>query len=128
MTKAGLKFIGDAMEAAGIAYDFMEFTSSIERLETYWVGEYSEQEPVSEDGCTEQQFILTGTGKSSWLCLENEKEKIEELFPAMQGRTAILENGNGIAVFYGNAFHVPTGDGFLKRLQINLVVKEWKVN
>ena len=76
MTKAGLKFIGDAMEAAGIAYDFMEFTSSIERLETYWVGEYSEQEPVSEDGCMEQQFILTGTGKSSWLCLENEKEKI----------------------------------------------------
>ena len=44
-----------------------------------------------------------------------------------KGNDNIISNGSGIAVFYGNAFPVPTGDGFLKRLQINLTVKEWKV-
>ena len=75
----------------------------------------------------ETQLILTGTGRGSWKKLEQQKEKIEKLFPAIGGRTAILDNGSGVAVFYGNAFPVPTGDGFLKRLQINLTIKEWSV-
>lgn len=127
MTAAVLKFINDAMESAGIPYEFMEYTSAIDSIEAYWVGEYSEYPPAAEDGCQETQFILTGTGKGSWLMLEQQKAKIEKLFPAIGGRTAILDNGSGIAVFYGNAFPVPAGDGFLKRLQINLTVKEWKV-
>lgn len=76
----------------------------------------------------ETQFILTGTGKGSWSELEKQKEKIKKLFPANGGRRAILDDKSGVAVFYGNAFPVPTGDGFMKRLQINLTVKEWKVN
>ena len=127
MTTDGLNFISTAMESAGIPYEFMEYTSAIDSISAYWVGEYSEAEPVTEDGLQETQFILTGTGKGSWLGLEEQKEKIEQLFPAIAGRTAILDNKSGIAVFYGNAFPVPTGDGFLKRLQINLTVKEWKV-
>lgn len=127
MTTDGLNFISAAMESAGILYEFMEYTSAIDSISAYWVGEYSEAEPVTEDGLQETQFILTGTGKGSWLELEEQKEKIEQLFPAIAGRTAILDNKSGIAVFYGNAFPVPTGDGFLKRLQINLTVKEWKV-
>lgn len=128
MTTAALKFTSDAMDSAGIPYEFMEFTSSITSLQSYWVGSYSEATPNAEDGKQETQFILTGTGKGSWLNLEKEKEKIEQLFPMNGGRTAILPNGNGIAVFYGNAFPVPTGDAKLKRLQINLIIKEWKVN
>lgn len=128
MTTAVLKFIKEAMDSAGIAYEFMEFTSSITSLQSYWVGSYSEVTPDSEDGMQESQFILTGTGKGKWLDLEKEKAKIEQLFPMNGGRTAILDNGSGVAVFYGNAFPVPTGDGFLKRLQINLIIKEWKVN
>lgn len=127
MTTNGLNFISAAMESAGIPYEFMEYTSAIDSISVYWVGEYSEAEPVTEDGLQETQFILTGTGKGSWLELEEQKEKIEQLFPAIAGRTAILDNKSGIAVFYGNAFPVPTGDGFLKRLQINLIVKEWRV-
>lgn len=127
MTTDGLNFISAAMESAGIPYEFMEYTSAIDSISAYWVGEYSEAEAVTEDGLQETQFILTGTGKGSWLELEEQKEKIEQLFPAIAGRTAILDNKSGIAVFYGNAFPVPTGDGFLKRLQINLTVKEWKV-
>lgn len=127
MTTDGLNFISAAMESAGIPYEFMEYTSAIDSISAYWVGEYSEAEAVTEDGLQETQFILTGTGKGSWLELEEQKEKIEQLFPAIAGRMAILDNESGIAVFYGNAFPVPTGDGFLKRLQINLTVKEWKV-
>ena len=127
MTTDGLNFISAAMESAGIPYEFMEYTSAIDSISAYWVGEYSEAEAVTEDGLQETQFILTGTGKGSWLELEEQKEKIEQLFPAIAGRTAILDNKSGIAVFYGNAFPVPTDDGFLKRLQINLTVKEWKV-
>ena len=127
MTSDGMKFISDAMASAGIPYEFMEYTSPIDCLSSYWVGEYSEAESITEDGLQEAQFILTGTGKASWLELEEQKDKIEKLFPPTEGRTAILDSGSGIAVFYGNAFPVPTGDGFLKRLQVNLTVKEWKV-
>ena len=127
MTTAVLKFIKEAMDLAGIHYEFMEFTSSVTSLQSYWVGSYSEVAQLAEDGMQETQFILTGTGKTSWLELEEQKDKIEKLFPPTEGRTAILDNGSGIAVFYGNAFPVPTGDGFLKRLQVNLTVKEWKV-
>ena len=127
MTVAVLKFINDAMGSAGIPYEFMEYTSSIDAISAYWVGEYSESPLAAEDGCQKTQFILTGTGKGSWLMLEQQKAEIEKLFPTVGGRTAILDNGSGIAVFYENAFPVPTGDGFLKRLQINLTVKEWKV-
>lgn len=127
MTTAVMKFISEAMESEGIPYEFMEFTSPIADLQSYWVGEYSEIPPNAEDGMQETQLIITGTGRGSWLNLEKEKVKIEKIFPAIGGRTAILDNGSGVAVFYGNAFPVPTGDGFLKRLQVNLVVKEWKV-
>ena len=127
MTTAVLKFITDEMASAGIPYEFMEYTSAVNSVSSYWVGEYSEVEPITEDGLQEPQFILNGFGRGSWLKLEQQKKKIEKLFPAIGGRTAILDNGSGVAVFYGNAFPVPTGDGFLKRLQINLVVKEWKV-
>ena len=127
MTTAVMKFISEAMESEGIPYEFMEFTSPIADLQSYWVGEYSEIPPNAGDGMQETQLILTGTGRGSWLNLEKEKVKIEKIFPTIGGRTAILDNGSGVAVFYGNAFPVPTGDGFLKRLQINLTVKEWKV-
>ena len=127
MTTAVLKFIKEAMDLAGIHYEFMEFTSSVTSLQSYWVGSYSEVAPLAEDGMQETQFILTGTGKETWLNLEKEKAKIESLFPMSGGRTAILDNKSGVAVFYGNAFPVPTGDASLKRLQINLVVKEWRI-
>ena len=127
MTTGALKFIGDAIDSAGIPYEFMEYTSPVNSVQTYWVGEYTEETAMFEDGMQGTQFILTGTTKGSWLNLEQQKEQIRKLFPEIGGRTAILDNGSGIAVFYGNAFPVPTGEEFLKRLQINLIVKEWKV-
>lgn len=66
--------------------------------------------------------MLTGTG-TTWIGLENAKEAIERNF----SKTAILPNGNGIAVSYGGALIIPTGDAELKRIQINLTIKEWRV-
>lgn len=128
MTAAVLRFISDAMASVNISYEFMEYISAVDAISAYWVGEYTEEPPLNEDGMQETQFILTGTGKGSWSELEKQKEKIKKLFPANGGRRAILDDKSGVAVFYGNAFPVPTGDGFMKRLQINLTVKEWKVN
>jgi hypothetical protein len=70
---------------------------------------------------------LTGTTRGSWLELETVKETIRRIFPDT-GRTAILENNFGIAVFYSNSKPVPTGDAELKRIQIELKVKEWRVD
>lgn len=122
-----LKFISDAMEAAGIPYEFGEFSSPIASLDYYFIGEYQEIEPMNEDGQEESQFILTGTGRCKFLDLEKAKKKIKKMFPTIGGKTAVFEDGSATAVFYGNAMPVPTGDGALKRIQINLTVKEWKV-
>lgn len=127
MQKETLKFISDVLTDAGIPYDFMEFNSDISSLNQYWVGEYQENEPITEDGLQGCTFILTGTAKDSYVLLESTKQTIEELFPSIEGQTAILDNGTGVAIFYASALHIPTGDETLKRIQINLNVKEWKV-
>ncbi len=124
MTANGLNFIGKRLNTAGIPYCFGEWTREV--TYPYFVGEYTESEPLNEDGESESTFILTGTSRGSWLSLEEEKEKIRNIFPE-DGITAILENKTGIAVFYSSAMPVPTGTDELKRIQINLKVKEWRV-
>jgi len=126
MQNETLKLISDVLADAGIPYDFMEYKKKVASLEHYWVGEYQEIESINEDGQMETQFILTGTGRS-FLILEVVKQQIMKLFPKVSGRRATLDNGSTVAIFYGNAFNVPTGDAMLKRMQINLVIKEWKV-
>lgn len=122
MTVESLKFIDEQLSQAGIGYEFGQWSSD-EIPDPYWVGEYTESEPLTEDGLHESTMILTGTG-TTWLGLENDKAKIEKTF----GKTAILPGGNGLAVFYSGCFVIPTGDAVMKRIQINLSVKEWRVN
>ncbi len=128
MQKETLKLISDTLTSAGIPYEYDTFNSSIEALNRYWVGEYSETEPLTESGLEESTFILTGYAKEDMLVLENDKHTIRNLFPAISGTRAIFDNGSGVAIFYANSFPVPTGDDFIKKLQINLTVKEWKVD
>lgn len=124
MSILALKFISEKLERLKIPYAFEEWTTN-EVPDPYFVGEYSEVESTEreENGYQETTFILTGTGRK-WLGLEQAKEIIENNIT----ETAILPNGNGIAVFYSNSFPVPTGDTELKRIQINLTIKEWRVN
>lgn len=122
MTITGLNFIGKRLKASGIPYCFEEWTKPVQY--PYFVGEYTESEPLNEDGESESTFILTGTSRGSWLSLEEEKEKIRRIFPDT-GASAVLDR-IGIAVFYASSMPVPTGTDELKRIQINLKVKEWR--
>lgn len=117
-----LKFIADALHGIGINYEFGQWSSEI--VYPYFVGEYTESEPLTEDGLHEAEFMLTGFQRGAWLDLEMEKEKIERLF---SNNVHMLPSGSGLAIYYAGAFVVPQEAG-LKSMQINLRIKEWKVN
>lgn len=123
MTIETLKFINDELTKLGINYEFGMYTSSPVKY-PYFVGEYNEVGEVNEDGMDETTFILTGTTRGSSLELEREKEKIRKYFKEI---TAILDNSNGVAIYYVNSFGVPVDTDEIKRIQINLTIKEWKV-
>lgn len=124
MTAKGLKFIADKLKEIGVPYCFEEWTREISY--PYFIGEYTESEPLNEDGQSESSFILTGTTNESWFSLEQEKDKIRKAFPDV-GITEILPGNIAIAVMYAGAMPVPTGTENLKRIQINLKIKEWRV-
>lgn len=130
MSKEVLNIIDNAMKSLGLEYGFGEYAgnSNGEIIYPYWVGEYTETEPYTEDGLQEMTFMLTGFSRGSWLDLENDKEKIESYFNRVSGRVGITGSGSAVAVFYAGALSVPTGDAELKSEQINLSIKEWKVN
>lgn len=130
MSKEVLNIIDNAMKSLGLEYGFGEYAgnSNGEIIYPYWVGEYTETEPYTEDGLQEMTFMLTGFSRGSWLDLENDKEKIESYFNRVSGRVGITGSGSAVAVFYAGALSIPTGDAEFKSEQINLSIKEWKVN
>lgn len=123
MTKTLLKFISDKLIGAGINYEFGEWNSEI--VYPYFVGEYADLEVYTEDGLQESDFTLNGFTRGSFIELETVKEKIEKLF---SNCIELLSNGSGIMISYSGSLTVPTGDAELKRIQISLSIKEWKVN
>lgn len=127
MSKNLLKVVSDGMTEMGIEYEFGEYTKK-RIVYPYFVGEYTETEPTTEDGLQETTFMLTGFSRDTWLTLENAKEQIENYFNKVYGKTVMVDDGSAVAVFYGNALIVPTGDEELKKIQINLHCKEWRVS
>ena len=124
MTSEPLKLISDGMAALGLNYAFERWED--EPKYPYFTGEYLEEESTSEDGMQQCDFILTGITRGSWLELETAKEKIENYFNRISGKTVIADNGTTVAIFYNNSLVIPTGDAELKRIEIHLGVKEWK--
>ena len=122
MSEAVLAYINKTLTDAGINYEFGEWNSDI--VYPYFVGEYSESPPSEEDGSIEATFMLNGFTIGKWLDLENAKNKIEKLFTF---NTSILDNGSGVDISYAGGLIIPTGDATLKRIQINLSIKEWRV-
>lgn len=120
-----LNFIESELNKLNIPYEFMTWTAPVSY--PYFVGEFSEFEPTSEDGQEDKTLLLTGTTRNSWLELIEVQEKLKKHFPSVEGKTAKLDSGSAIAVFYSSALPVPTGEEELKRLQINLSIKLWKV-
>ena len=121
-----LDAVDKGMKEAGLNYEFGEWKSDL--VYPYWVGEYQELDPLNEDGMHETSFILTGFTRNSRLELEREKEKIQKKFPQCGGYKAIADDGSAVAIFYAGCLaNVPTGDAELKKIEINLTIKEWKV-
>lgn len=125
MTVEALQYINDCMESLSIPYEFMQWTKDLSF--PYFIGEYTEVEPLDESGKEQGTLMLTGTTNKNYLSLESIKEKLKEYFP-YDGRTAILDNGSGIAVSFSTAFPVPTGEQEMFRIQINLNIQEWRCN
>ena len=130
MTKAVLEFINNKLTSQSINYEFGKWNSDI--VYPYFVGEYFETNFDSECGLHEYDFELQGFSRrgvdsavGAWEALENAREVIESLFTDC---TEILKNGSGIDISYSGSLPIPTGDSELERMQINLKIKEWKVN
>lgn len=123
MSTAKADYINSIMKSLDIPYQYMTWKGEIPNR--YYTGEYTEVESVSmeENGYQETSFMINGFTRESWELLEKDKEALKDALP----KRKILEDGSGIAVFYGNAFPIRQDDASLKRIQINLTVKEWKV-
>jgi hypothetical protein len=118
-----LGIIADELHHLGVPYEYMRWTSDVKY--PYFVGEYSETITNTEDGYKEGTLIITGTTKDSWLGLEQIRARIEHHFPSVCGLRKSTDEGV-VVIYYGNSFPVDTGGADLKRIQINLQVKEWK--
>lgn len=121
-----LNIVGNAMSEMGIEYDIGEYSKS-PIVYPYFVGEFTAPEPVTEDGLHDGSFILTGFHRGSWFELIEAQEKIEKHFSWMSSTPIISNDGSAVVVMYAGSRIVPTGDAELKRVQINLQVKEWRV-
>jgi hypothetical protein len=119
MTVLGI--IANEINSMGIPYEFMEWTDAV--TYPYWVGEYSEVSTFNEDGYKETNIMLTGTTKGTWMELEQARQKIEQRF--LHGANYSTNDGAAV-IFYANSFPVPTAEADLKRIQVNLNVKEWR--
>lgn len=122
---SALKVINEQMEAIEIPYEFNEWTSeTIPKL--YFVGEeYREDEIETEDGSSSASMILTGFHRGKYIALEEAKEKIKQRFHPVFGLRSPTDSGV-IAVFFNDAFSIPSGEANLTKIQINLKFKEWK--
>lgn len=122
------EYMAEEMDALGINYDFEEWKGEPEY--PYITGEYQEVESLDEDGEQETQFILNvfARGITAHGDLEEVKKRIKKHFPKIGGRLATIGEDSRVAIFYANTLgNIPTGDADLKKIQINLKIKEWSV-
>lgn len=131
MSVSALAVLNELLESIGINYQFDEWIGEI--VYPYFTGEYQESPSLNEDGMIEMSFILNGFSRKRkdnaepLLELEQAKEKIRSHF--RDGVVVTTDSGSAVAIFYENTLaNIPTGDAELKRIQINLKIKEWSVN
>lgn len=117
-----LRFIKEQMDMI-VPYEFGEWTSPV--VYPYTVGEITEEPIVTEDGLEESTLLLTMFHRGTRLAMEDIKATIKKRFDPRFGLRAATDSGS-IAVFFDGAFYIPTGEADLKKMQINLKIKEWK--
>ncbi len=118
-----LKFIKEQLTLLSVPYEFGEWSSAVKY--PYFTGEITEEPITTEDGLEQSTLLLNGFHRGKYIDLEEIKAKIKKHFHPIHGLRGQTESGS-IAVFYGGAFFVPTNEADLKRIQINLIIKEWK--
>lgn len=111
----------DNLFSTVINYELGEWTREL--VFPYWVGEYQETYYSHELHYHEYAFTLTGTTKGTIKQLEEDKEKILKLFSSY---STSIEKGHSIGVFYDTSFLLPSEDLQIRRMQINLTIKEWR--
>lgn len=121
--KTILSYIAKQLKSLNINYAYLRWNTDI--VDPYFIGECTELEPTEEDQYHEYDFILTGFTRKTWSDLDDIKTKIEKLFST---HTTILDNGSGVVVSYTGSFPIPIDEEELKKIQINLNIKEWRVN
>ncbi len=126
MTTKPLSIVSNAMKALGLEYGFGSYGKK-PIVYPYFVGEYTENAPLNEDGQQTATIMLTGFHRGKWLDLETAKAKIEDYFDKVSGKTVMADDGSAVAIFYENTLIVPKEDAELKSIQINLSVQEWSV-
>lgn len=124
MSMEALGLINSKLESLNINYEFGRFTKEV--VYPYFIGEYQENESTTEDGLQECVFILTGFSRGKWLELEQAKEKIKNSIAEWDA--TITGSGSAIVITYSDSMIQQTEDAELKKIQINLKIKEWKVN
>ena len=118
-----LKFINEQMDILAVPYEFGEWTSDVKY--PYSVGEITEEPVFTEDGLEESTMILTIFHRGRYIDMETIKDKIKKHFNPISGLCAKTDSGS-VAVFFDGSFYIPTGEADLKKMQINLKIKEWK--
>lgn len=118
-----LGIVATELAKIGVPYEFMRWTAPVPGR--YWIGEYIQTETDTEDGYAEYTLMLTGTTRDKWLTLEADREKISDHFPQVYGLRVPTDKGT-VVIFYANSFPVDTGEADLKRIQVNLQIKQWK--
>lgn len=116
-----LGILGEILRNNNIKAEFRQWTAKIPDI--YWVYTYIEADNSFETGCKSGTIILDGFTRNSLSLLENQKEKIIQLFEDF--RKTI---GNTV-VYLGSAEaqQIDTYDKELKRVQINIDFKEWRI-
>ena len=118
-----LNFISNQMDSIAVPYEFLMWTSDVKY--PYFVGEITEEPTTTEDGFEESTLLLTGFHRGAMIDLLEIKEKIKKHFNPICGLSGTTDSGS-IVVFFDGFFPVPTGEADLKKIQINLKIKEWK--
>lgn len=123
MSIEALSIINELLTENDIPYEFLEWSHPGEY--PYFVGSYTEAEPMYENGESDTNFIITGFSRGSALEMMQFADVIRDIFTT-EGVTYVTPDGTGVALYYAGAFPIPSDDEDLKRMQINLKVKEWR--
>jgi len=118
-----LTVINSEMEGLELNYEFERMTQSPPKY-PYWVGDYTESEPITEDGEESFTFFLNGFARGNVSSLEIERTKIKNYFK--HGISVFTESGVAVSISFGGSFSTPLEENDLKKCQITLQIKIWK--